>query len=56
MNVAEGPELELDRRDDAEVAAGAAKGPEQVGLCALVRPHNLARGSNELDGGNAVRL
>ena len=42
-------ELELERRDDAEVAAAAAHGEEEVGLVRLVDAVELAVGRDDLD-------
>ena len=44
----------LERRDDAEVPAGAAHAPEQIGVDALARGHELAVGRDEIDGEQVV--
>ena len=49
-------QLELERRDDAVVAAAAADGPEQVGLVVVVDAAQLAVGRDDLDRGQGVRL
>ena len=48
-------EGELDRGDDAEAAAAAADGPEELGLVVAVGADEAPVGSHELDGGDAVR-
>ena len=46
-NVAfEGMQLEFEIRDDAEITAAAANGPEQVGIFFFTGPANLAVGSD----------
>ena len=47
-------EAELQRRDDAEVAAAPAEGPEEVGLGVRVGADGLAVGRHDLDGGHRV--
>ena len=47
-------EAELERGDDAEVAAAAAKGPEQLGVVLGVDPAAHAVGGDELDGEHLV--
>ena len=51
-----GEQLELERRDDAVVAATAAHGPEQVGLVVVVDAAQLAVGGHDLDGREGVGL
>ena len=41
-------ELELERRDDPEVAAAAPETPEQVGVLLLARDHELAVGGDDV--------
>ena len=41
--------LELERRDDAEVAAGAAHGPEEILVLGRARPAQLAVGGDDVD-------
>ena len=50
----EGLELELERRDDPEVPAGAAHAPEQVRLLGLAGADEPAVGGHELDGSQVV--
>ena len=47
-------ELELHRRDDAEVAAAAAQGEEEVALVRVVDAVELAVGRHDLDRGDRV--
>ena len=49
-------EAELERGDDAEVAAAAAQRPEQLGVVVGVGADELAVGGDELDRGQAVGL
>ena len=46
--------LDLDRREDAEVGARAAHGPQQVGLVLGVRAHDPAVGEDDLGGDHVV--
>ena len=48
-------ELELDRRDDAEVAAAAAQGEEEVALVGVIDAVELAVGRDDLDRRDRVR-
>src|SRR5205085_9434069 len=43
-------ELVFEAGGDPEVAAAAAKGPEEVGLFLLASPQHFAAGGDELDG------
>ena len=43
-------ELVFETGSNPEVAAAAAKGPEEVGLFLLASPQDLAAGCDELDG------
>ena len=45
---------ELERRHHAEVGAGAADAPEELGLLLLARPDRAAVGGHELDGTQVV--
>src|SRR5205807_1789551 len=47
-------EAELEARNDAEVAAAAAEPPEQLGVLLVARANDLARGSDQLGGGQIV--
>ncbi len=49
-------DLELDRRDDAEVPVAAAKRPEQVGLTLGIDASRTPVGGDDFDRGDAVRL
>ncbi len=51
---AERVELELERRDDPEVAAAAAQTPEQVGVLLLARDHELAVGGDDVTRAQVV--
>ena len=56
VDLAQRVELELERGDDAEVAAAAAQRPEQLGIVVRVRADQLAVGGHQLDRGDAVGL
>src|SRR6185312_11005364 len=47
-------QLELDRGDDAEVAAAAAQRPEQLRVVLVGGPADLAVGGDDLDRGDVV--
>jgi hypothetical protein len=47
---------ELDRGDDAEVAAAPAQGPEEIGVVLRVGAHQLAVGGDELQRRDGVGL
>ncbi len=49
-----GIEAELEARHDAEVAAAAADGPEQVGVLLLARGDDAAVGRDDLDGDQRI--
>jgi hypothetical protein len=49
-NGPDGVEAELERGDDAEVAAAPSQRPEQVGVLVLGRAQPLAAGRHEIDG------
>ena len=55
VDLRHGEQLELERRDDAEGAAAATHGPEQVGLLVVVDAAQLAVGCDELDRGQRIR-
>ena len=46
--------LELEARHDAEVAAAAAQGPEEVGMLRRARPHLLSVGEHDVDRAQRV--
>src|SRR5262249_52700913 len=50
----DGMEAELERGDNAEVAAAASQRPEQVGVRILGRPQQLAVGRYDVDGEEVV--
>ena len=56
VDLAERVEAELERGDDAEVAAATTQRPEQLGVVLRVRAHQLSLGGHELDRGDAVGL
>src|SRR5438132_642324 len=49
-------DLELDRGDDAEVAAASAQRPEQLGMVLVVGADEAVLGRDELDRGDRVGL
>ena len=55
VDLADREQVELERGDDAEVAAAAAQRPEELGLVVAVDAAQLAVGGDELDRGDAVR-
>ena len=46
--------LELERRDDPEVAASTAHSPKQIGILIIARPTELAIGRHHVDGCEVV--
>ena len=50
----ESMELELELRDDAEIAAAAAQPPEQLGVLGLARMDEPAVGGDDIRGGEVV--
>ena len=50
----QGEEAHLECGDDAEAAAAAAQGPEEIGLVAGVGAHEAAVGEDDLHGGQGV--
>ena len=55
VDLADGEQVELERRDDAEVAAAAAQRPEQLGLVVAIGPQEPAIRGHELDRRHAAR-